>query len=222
VFAVGRQQHEELAVAQILQAGVAPLASPAPSPLRDGDPVALDQLPVDGRRVLLRRDATLDVEVISAPHVAHGQLLHESRHRGGDAPVTHVHASTGCYGGVKVGSCIGGATFPKAQTLQHLAVLKTTSNLVVLKTSCSRCAQVSRPAPLSEAVFLHRSCAIHSGCAHKSLIPLRSRKSFSCSVAFDHRRLSPGHAGSNECSLDGELAGGGSDPTDLGPHFETG
>ena len=202
-------------MAQVLQAGLAPLAPSAPGPLRDGDAIAFDQLPVDGRRILVCRDAAPDVEVVATSDVAHGQLLHESRHRGGDAPVTHVHASTGCYGGVKVGSCIGGATFPKAQTLQHLAVRKTTSNLIVLKTSCSRCAQVSRPAPLSEAVFLHRSCAIHSGCACKSLIPLRSRKSFCCSVAFDHRCLSPGHADSNERSLDGELAGGGSDPTDL-------
>jgi len=155
VFAVRCQQDEEAPVAQILQAGLAPLAPSAPGPLRDGDAVTFDQLPVDDRRVLVRRDATPDVEVVAAPDVADGQLLHESRHRGGDAPVTHVHASTGRYGGVKVGSCIGGATFPKAQTLQHLAVLKTTSNLVVLKTLCSRCAQVSRPAPLSEAVFLH-------------------------------------------------------------------
>ena len=154
VFAVRCQQDEEAPVAQILQAGLAPLAPSAPGPLRDGDAVTFDQLPVDDRRVLVRRDATPDVEVVAAPDVADGQLLHESRHRGGDAPVTHVHASTGRYGGVKVGSCIGGATFPKAQTLQHLAVLKTTSNLVVLKTLCSRCAQVSRPAPLSEAVFL--------------------------------------------------------------------
>lgn len=159
VVAVGRQQDEELAMAQVLHAGVPPLTPPASGPLRNSDPVAFDQLPVDGRRVLVRRDATPDVEVVATSDVAHGQLLHESCHRGGDAPVTHVHASTGCYGGVKVGSCIGGATFPKAQTLKHLAVLKTTSNLVVLKTSCSRYAQVSRPAPLSEAVFLHRSCA---------------------------------------------------------------
>lgn len=159
VFAVRCQQHEEVPVAQILQAGLAALAPSATGPLRDGDAVAFDQLPVDDRRVLVRRDAAPDVEVVAAADVAHGQLLHESRHRGGDAPVTHVHASTGSYGGVKVGSCIGGATIPKAQTLRHLAVLKTASNLVVLKTSCSRCAQVSRPAPLSEAVFLHRSCA---------------------------------------------------------------
>lgn len=215
MFAMGRQQDEELPMAQILHAGVTSLAPPASGPLRNRDPVAFDQFPVDDRRILVCRNATPDVEVVATSDVAHGQLLHESRHRSGDAPVTHVHASTGCYGGVKVGSCIGGATFPKAQTLQHLTVLKTTSNLVVLKTSCSRCAQVSRPAPLSEAVFLHRSCAIHSGCARKSLIPLRSRKSFCSSVAFDHRRLSPGRAGSNERSLQGELAGGGSNPTDL-------
>ena len=91
-------------------------------------------------------------------------------------------------------SCIWGATFRKAQTVWHIAVLKTAFNLALLKTSYSRCAQVSRQSRLPEAVFLNRSCSTHSGCARITSIPFRFLKSLQCSVAFEHRRLSPGRA----------------------------
>ena len=43
-----------------------------------------------------------------------------------------------------MGCCIWGATIPKAQILLHVAAHKTSFNLLFLKTSGSRCAQVSR------------------------------------------------------------------------------
>lgn len=50
-----------------------------------------------------------------------------------------------------MGCCMLGATIPKAQILLHVAVHKTSFNLVFLKTSGSRCAQVSRQPRLPES-----------------------------------------------------------------------
>ncbi len=91
VFAVRRQEHEEIAVAQILQAGFAMLAPPAPGPFRHGDAVTIDQFSVRRLRLLVRGDSAPDVEVVTAPDIAHGQLLNESRHRSGHAPIKHPH-----------------------------------------------------------------------------------------------------------------------------------
>jgi hypothetical protein len=77
VLAMRRQQYEQAAVPEVVHVGQAGALPPRPRPLGHVDAVSLDQLAIDGGRILGRGDAAHHVEPAPVRDVRHRELLHE-------------------------------------------------------------------------------------------------------------------------------------------------
>src|SRR5512135_526220 len=73
-----REEHEVVAVAEILHVGQAAALAPRALEFRDRKSVALGELGIDGARIFAGGDASLEEGAIAPREVADGQLLDES------------------------------------------------------------------------------------------------------------------------------------------------
>src|SRR5512135_2640443 len=83
-------EHEVLAVAEVLHVGKPLCLSPCAFEFRDRKSVALDELGIHSARIFAVGDPSLEEEAVTLCEITHRKLLDESFKRSGLRPIFHV------------------------------------------------------------------------------------------------------------------------------------